>query len=38
MHPKPIEQQLVQEDGDGSATYGEVKRRAIDWIMMNSTG
>ena len=26
--PKPIEQQLVLEDGDGSAKYESVKRRA----------
>ena len=36
--PKPIEQQLVLEDRDGSATYESVKRRANTWIMMNSTG
>ena len=35
---KPIEQQLVVEDRDGSATYESVKRRANIWIMMNSTG
>ena len=36
--PKPIEQQLVLEDGDGSATCESVKRRANNWKMMNSTG
>ena len=35
---KPIEQQLVLKDSDGSATYESVKRRANNWIMMNSTG
>ena len=29
---------LVLEDGDGSATYESVKRRANKWIMMSSTG
>ena len=38
MLPEPIEQQLVLEDRDGSATYESVKRRANNWIMMNSTG
>ena len=36
--PKPIEQQLVLEDRDGSATFESVKRRANNWILMNSTG
>ena len=37
MLPKPIERQLVLEDRDGSATYESVKRRATNWIVMNST-
>ena len=36
--PKPIGQQLVLEDKDGSAAYESVKRRTNHWIMMNSTG
>ena len=36
--PKPIKQQLVLEERDGSATYESVKRRANYWILMNSTG
>ena len=35
---KPIEQQLVLEDGEGSATHESVERRANNCIMMNSTG
>ena len=31
-------QQLVLEDRDGSTTYKSVKRRANNWVMMNSTG
>ena len=39
MQPKPIEQQLVLEDRNGSATYDEsVKRISNNWILMNSTG
>ena len=36
--PKPIEQQLVLEDRDGSATYESVKQRTNNWILMNSMG
>ena len=35
--PKLAEQQLLLEDRDGSATHESVKRRANNWIMMNST-
>ena len=35
--PKSIEQQLVLEKRDGSATHESLKRRANNWIMINST-
>ena len=37
-YPQAIIQQLVFEGRDGSATYESVKRRADNWILMNSMG
>ena len=38
IQPKQIEQQLLLEDRNGSATYESVKRILNNWILMNSTG
>ena len=35
---QPVIQQLGLEDRDGSAAYESVKRRADNWILMNSMG